>query len=240
MSLLAFFALAIGGAARLAIRSRGRGRVFAAAVTGACCAFAVSAAVDWVWQMPALVFAILLLIAATLVRRGPSEAPWATPTTSEEGTDRTAADTRSWRSPRELALRGGLALVAVAALVTILIPLASTSALTASQAEAARGEEAVGAAQARDLAQSLSDARAAASIEPGSASAQLQIALDLELEDQLPQAVAAAQRAITNEPLNWSSWYVLSRLEAEVGDPTASLAAYSRARSLNPKSPFFS
>jgi cytochrome c-type biogenesis protein CcmH/NrfG len=42
-----------------------------------------------------------------------------------------------------------------------------------------------------------------------------------------------------DEPDNWSSWLILSRLEAETRHPSASLAAYQRAKSLNPQSSVF-
>ena len=53
------------------------------------------------------------------------------------------------------------------------------------------------------------------------------------------QALVPAHRAVRNEPDNWSSWLVLSRLEAEAHHPAASVAAYRRARLLNPQATVF-
>jgi tetratricopeptide (TPR) repeat protein len=110
-----------------------------------------------------------------------------------------------------------------------MVPLAETSALRQSQA----------AVNAGDAGKALSEARLAAQIEPGSASAQLQTALVLEQEGSLDAALIAARIATGDEPLNWDTWLVRSRLEAETGHPQVSVAAYRRARSLNPRSPLF-
>ena len=90
-----------------------------------------------------------------------------------------------------------------------------------------------------DPTQALADARAAARLEPGAVSPQIQLALVLELQGDVPGALAAAQTAASNEPSDWSAWLIVSRLEAEAGRPAASVAAYLRSRALNPRSPLF-
>jgi tetratricopeptide (TPR) repeat protein len=95
------------------------------------------------------------------------------------------------------------------------------------------------AAASGDTAKALSDARAAARLEPGAASPQLQIALLLETEHKLSPAIVDAHRAARDEPLNWGAWLVLSRLQAEAGHRGQALRAFERARSLNPLSPIF-
>ena len=86
----------------------------------------------------------------------------------------------------------------------------------------------------------LSPTRAPPSrLEPDAASPRIQLALVLELQGDVPGALAAAQAAASNEPDNWSTWLIVSRLEAEAGHPDASVAAYLRSRSLNPQSPLF-
>jgi tetratricopeptide (TPR) repeat protein len=89
------------------------------------------------------------------------------------------------------------------------------------------------------VAAALNDCRSAVRIEPGAASAQIQAALVLELRSDIAGALAAAHRATSDEPANWSTWLTASRLEAEAGHPAAALASYRRARSLNPRSPIF-
>jgi cytochrome c-type biogenesis protein CcmH/NrfG len=61
----------------------------------------------------------------------------------------------------------------------------------------------------------------------------------LELKHDFPAALAAARKATRDEPQDSSEWLVLSRLEAEAGHVKASIAAYDRARSLDPRSPLF-
>jgi cytochrome c-type biogenesis protein CcmH/NrfG len=113
--------------------------------------------------------------------------------------------------------------------VAVGIPLAAAQAIRASQDEA----------RSHDLRAALEDARTAHSIEPYGASASLQEALVLELQGRHSAAVAAAKRATEEASPNWQTWVVLSRVEAENGDAKASVAAYRKAKELNPKSPLF-
>jgi hypothetical protein len=205
----AFFVLILAAAVRLSIRSRYEARVRAAGLTAALIAFCVAAASDWIWQVPALPAAALLLAGAALAPTQRSAAP---------------------AGPRAaLSVRLGAIALAVAALVAIAIPLAMVSSVRGSQAAATTG----------DLSRALADARAAVALEPGAASSQIQLALVLELRGDTPAAVAASRAATRDEPSNWSAWLVRSRLEAEAGHPAAALGAYRRARSLNPRSPLF-
>jgi Tfp pilus assembly protein PilF len=119
--------------------------------------------------------------------------------------------------------------LALACVVAIGVPLATTNAERRSQAAAGKG----------NLTVALTAARSAARIESGAASAQIQIALVLEAQGRAREGLVAARRAVSDEPDNWSSWLILSRLEAETRHPLASLAAYRRARSLNPESNVF-
>jgi predicted Zn-dependent protease len=85
----------------------------------------------------------------------------------------------------------------------------------------------------------LADARSAVRLEPGAAAPQLQLALVLELQHNYAAALVAAHQATREESQNWSGWLVVSRIEAESGQVKASVVAYRRARSLNPRSPLF-
>jgi O-Antigen ligase len=209
--LVAFLAFVVGAAVRLVTRSRYEARVRAAAVAAGLVAFLVSAASDWIWQVPALPAAFLLLAAAVLAPR--SKAAGASP----------------GRSSERIAVRLGAVALAVACLVAIAIPLATINAVRQSQTAAAGGNQAL----------ALADARAAARVEPSAASPQIQVALVLELQRKFHDALVAGQRATRDEPENWSTWLVVSRLDAETGHPAASVAAYRRARALNPRSSIF-
>ena len=204
-----FFLLVLGAAIRLCIRSPYEARVRAAGLTGALIAFLVAASSDWIWQVPVLPAAFLLLVAATL-----------------------APDARSVRATGRGSLwpvRLGVITLAVASLVAIAIPLATVSTVRESQAAVTSG----------NAAQALTDARAAVRLEPGAASPEIQLALVLELQGDVPDALSAARGAARDEPANWSTWLIVSRLEAEAGQPAASLLSYKRSRALNPRSPLF-
>lgn len=204
-----FLLVVLGAATRVVIRSRYEARARAAGLTAALTAFCVAAASDWIWQVPALPAVVLLLAAALLA--SPSRSAW-----------------RPARRP-PLPLRLGLIAVAMASLLAIAVPLATVSTVRESQA----------AVLAANSGPALTDARAAVRLEPGAASARLQLALVLEVRGDLTDALAAARSATKDEATNWGTWLVVSRLEAETGHPAASLAAYLRSRSLNPRSPLF-
>jgi hypothetical protein len=209
--LVAFFVLVIASAFRLVTRTSYEARVRTAAVEGALIAFSIAAAFDWIWQVPVLPVAFLLLAASVL-----------------------ATTTRDSSSPQRrapaLVVRAVIVVVAIACMVGIGVPLAATSAVRKSQAAASAG----------NTSAALADAREAVRLEPGAASPEMQVALVLEFRHDIAGAASAGRQATLDEPANWQTWLVYSRLEAEAGHPTASVDAYLRARSLNPHSPLFS
>lgn len=210
IALLAAFLLTIlvGGVRRTLSAETQRRPLLAAALAG-CVAFCLSATFDWMWQLPVLPVSMLLL-AAVLVGAGPRP-------------DR--ADAASLRLPQRI----GTVLLALVAVVVIAIPLASTSLVRQSEADARDG----------DLAGALEAARSAQNAEPGAATPRLQRALILEQLGDLEAATAAARGAVDREKTNWRNWLVLSRIEAQRGRAAASVEAFREARSLNPRSPIF-
>lgn len=202
------------------VRSRDRDTetaAMAAAAAAAIVAFAISAAFDWMWQVPVLPVAVLLLAGAVL-------APERRPAALRQEPSPAAAGPL-----RRIAPRLGLVLVALACLLSIGVPLATTRDVRASQSAASAG----------DLASAESDARSAVALEPAQATPNLQLALVLELEGKLAPAIAAAQRSAAAEPDNAQPWLVLSRLQAESGHAQPALAAYRHAHSVSPKDPLF-
>jgi O-antigen ligase len=210
--LAGFFLCLFLGGGRAALRAGpGRRDLLAASLAG-CVAFSVSAIYDWTWQIPVLPVALLLL-GSLLVGPGPPE-------------DEPGSGPQSFAPP----LRAAFAVVAAAAIVAIAIPLASTSLLRQSEADARDG----------DLGAALENARSAENVLPGSAAPRLQQALVLEEAGDLPAAAEAARAATERESTNWRNWLVLSRVEAERGRTAAAVSAYRRAESLNPRFPLFS
>jgi Flp pilus assembly protein TadD len=88
-------------------------------------------------------------------------------------------------------------------------------------------------------AKALHDAADARRVQPYAATPKLQEALLLEQNGSLPAALAAAREATGDEPTNWRTWFVRSRIEAERGETRAAITDYRRARALNPRSALF-
>jgi hypothetical protein len=131
--------------------------------------------------------------------------------------------------PAPIWSRAVLGVLALGALVAIAIPLAGTSQVRASEDNVDAGR----------LGAALGDARDATDLEPWAGTPLLQQALVLERQGNLDDAAAAARAATHEEPQEWRNWLVLSRIEAYRNRPAASVKAYKRARSLNPRSQLF-
>jgi hypothetical protein len=207
--LAAFLAVVFVAGGRNAVRAGPSERSQIAAALAGCVAFCLTAVVDWMWQIPVLAVALLLL-ASVLVTAGRSP--------DETG-----------RPAFGIPIRVGLAVVAIAGIVAIAIPLATETLLRTSEADARGG----------DLSSALESARTAQNVQPAAAAPRLQEALVLEERGEFGPAAAAGRAAIEREPTNWRNWLVLSRIEAERGRAGPSVRDYRRARSLNPESPLF-
>ena len=183
-------------------------RPWFAAVTAACAAFAVAAAVDWVWELAVLPIIFFCLVAAILNHR-------------DRGANARAG---GWRP------RIGLALLALAGVGAVGVPLIGAKLVQASQDDAG----------AHQYTPALESADTADDLQPWAATPPLQRALVLELQGDFDAASVAALEATAEEPTNWRTWLVLSRLEAVRGNADASAEAYETAAELNPRSPLFS
>lgn len=212
LGLLAAFLIAIlDGGVRATLRASSRRRPQLAASVAGSTAFCVSAAFDWVWQVPVLPVTLLLL-ASVLI------------TTENRGTGTgTAGSAYSW--PPRIAMAAGSLL----AIVAISIPLASATQIEQSQTEFRSG----------DFQAALESAVKADDAEQSAAAPNLQLALVLERTGDLEAAVAQARQATSDEPVNWRNWLVRSRLEARNGEVEASVRSYRRALRLNHNSAIF-
>lgn len=214
LALLSAFLLSIFfGGARGLLAAGSRDRSLLAAAIAGVLAFCITAVFDWMWQLPVLAVAMLLL-GATLVAR-------------PDDPDGGAGPGRSGGLPP--APRLALAAAALVAIIAIAFPLATTSLVRQSEADVRDG----------DLRAALSAARSAQNVQPDAAAPRLQQALVLEAGGDLPAAAAAARAATERESTNWRTWLVLSRIEAERGRAKAAVRAYREARSLNPRSELF-
>lgn len=206
--LAAFIALGLTAGTRRVLRATVSARPALAAALAGSTAIWVTSIFDWTWKVPVLPVASLLLIAAILTARAASDGGPVEP-----------------RMP----LRIATVLLALAAIVAIAIPLASTSLIRQSQT----------AIQDNDVQGALDDAHSAQNVMPGAAGPRLQQALVLETAGDFDDAAAAASAATDKEPNNWRLWLVLSRIEAERGRAAAAVADYRTSRSLNPHGQIF-
>ncbi|HEX4668745.1 MAG TPA: O-antigen ligase family protein [Solirubrobacterales bacterium] len=135
LTVLAAFLLAIvvGGGVMAARAGPGERPWLAAALAG-CVAFCITASFDWMWQIPVLPIALLLLASLLLTTR---------------------AGSAQSRGGFSLPLRAALTVVAIAAIVAIAIPLSSSSLLRQSQTDAREGDlsSALAAAKSAENAQ---------------------------------------------------------------------------------------
>jgi hypothetical protein len=204
-----FFAwVLIGGSVR-ALRLPREQRALRAGAVATVAAFCAAAAFDWVWQIGAVPMVTMLLCAVCVSRA------------SVSGRRRLIG---AWPT------RGVLGLASLAALWTIVVPLATTVEVRRSQAAAQHGR----------LAAALKDAADAQQVEPGAASPRLQQALLLEQLGDIRGAAAAVAQAEVRSPTDWQIWLVASRIATEQNRPHDALRDYLRAKALNPTSPIFS
>ncbi|MGN6372919.1 MAG: O-antigen ligase family protein [Solirubrobacteraceae bacterium] len=217
--LLALLGVALVGtiaacARRGSVAARARGAAIAASLV----AFVVAGGIDWVWQIPAVPVAALLLAAAGMAR-GPA------------GRHLAIDDTILTEQAPTPGVRAKLAWVALAALgaAAIAVPMGSAVSLRTSQAQAGAGR----------LGAALDSARSAHGWEPYAAEPALQQALVLEQAHRLDAAATQATRATSAARTDWRAWLVRSRIEAERGNLHAALSAWKHARSLDRHDPLF-
>lgn len=191
-------------------RSRGDPRHAGLLAAGSAGAAAFAVAAAVDWAWELTVLpATFLLLGAALIGAGSAGEP----------------DQRSSRQPA----RAVLAILALCSLLVIGIPLMGALAVERSQSQVNQ----------RLLPEALESAARADDLEPYAATPNVQEALVLELGGDLVGAVEAAREATADEPTNWRTWLILSRIEAELGNTEAATEAYGKARSLNPRSYLF-
>jgi hypothetical protein len=211
---LGLIGIVLASGARGAFAGGEERRAMVAAATAACGIFAVAATIDWLWELPVLPVAFLVLSAAILAAAG------------ARGAHRREASGLPPSKRRSIAVRAAAAVLSIACVVAIASPMAGAMFVRASQQQVDAGE----------LGSALESARDAHRYEPFAARPLLQEALVLELGGHLDGAADAARRATAKEPVNWRNWIVLARIEARRRDHVAAEHAYEEAYSSNPRS----
>jgi O-antigen ligase len=183
-----------------------------AALLATMLAFAVGAAFDWFWEIPAL-GAFFFLAAGVVVAARCGQI---------------AADPRRRPNPKADGRRFGLTVAAVVlawvSAVALVGPLLVEHEIDSSQAAAAR----------EDFGTAVDRAETARSIEPWAASPYVQLGLLAERQGNYPAAIEHFGHAIEREDRNWQWYYLRSRVEHEAGEAAAAKADLERARELNP------
>jgi tetratricopeptide (TPR) repeat protein len=183
-----------------------------AALLAALSAFTVALTFDWIWQLPAV--AVVGVVALALLCTDGTRA--AEPPASRR---RWATDARPWEA--------ALAVVSVAAVVALVLPLLSQLKVSASRQHAAEGE----------LASAVQDARRARAITPWNATPYVQVALVAEQGENLAAARAWIYEATRRDSSDWRLWVTAARIEAESGRVEQARRNLARARVLNPRLP---
>jgi O-antigen ligase len=208
--LLAF--LLIAAIAR-SLRAAPALRILIAGAVGSLATFMSSAVFEWVWEMAAIAAAVLIVGAVIVVGRDEVD----------------IVDEDRDRRRFSLGPRAAYALLALAALGAVAVPMVGALASRESHDAAAAGH----------VAAALQESRTAERVQPYAATPRLQRALVLERAGALSKAASAARAATVEEPTNWRPWLVLARVDARRGSATSALRALREARRLNPRSPLF-
>jgi tetratricopeptide (TPR) repeat protein len=209
---LAGLAVVLGFLCAPVVASWGRIRGWAGGEAGAALALlaagALSAAIEWTWQLPAA-FAPVVVAAGLLTATRARAAP---------------AAPRAGR--RYTGLIGAFALAAVgwASVWAAGVLVVGNEKLDSSRAAARDGE----------LAAAADDARVAADVQPWSPEPRLQLALVDELAGDLGAARRTIEEAISRAPDDWRGWAVAARIDAHRGRRAAASRELARARGLNP------
>jgi cytochrome c-type biogenesis protein CcmH/NrfG len=211
-------AVLVAGMRRVFTASPERRPVLVAAVAS-CVAFVAFAGIDWVWELPVVPIAFLLLAGAILGRDASTEAKLGQPGAT------LALDPSPSRASSPV-IRLALAGLAVLSLIAVAVPLASVE-LTRHSEERLRSGE---------LDSALDAAKRAESLQPYAATPKVQQALVLERSGDLAGAAAAAREATRRESTNWRTWLLLGNVEAQRGQATAAVDAFDEATRLNPRS----
>jgi O-antigen ligase len=220
--IVGFVALLMFGGAARALRAPPELRNLLAAAVAGVWVWAFTAMYEWIWQMAAMAAVLVLLGAVALAGRSDIDAA------AEDAGGIGPVGRRSWPAVTGFPVRALAVVLSLLALPLVGTTLSGATSLRDSRAAAVSN---TGAA--------LRDAADAQRVQPYAASPRVQQALVLEERGALGAALAAASRAVREEPTNWRTWFVRSRIQAELGHAKDAVADFRQARRLNPRSNLF-
>ncbi len=194
-------------------------RTVLAAAAAAFVGFAVAAASDWMWELPAVA---VLALACLGLMTGSATAVTMRPRVSRSE-DESATPTNRY------VLGVGAIVCCWLLICAVAIPLLAGERLRSSHEASARG----------DAPTAIKNALDAKSIQPWASAPYLQVALVTEQAGRYGAARLWIRRAIARARDNWQLWFVQSRIETELGNIAAARRSLDHARALNPRSPVF-
>ncbi len=171
---------------------------------------AVSAGIDFTWEIPA-VFAPVVVSVALLT--GP------------------ALPRDAGRDGRTVGYGWAFATIAVGWIAFLLAGDAFLAERNITQSRDAAGRG--------DYEEALDGAAGAVALQPWAAEPRLQLALVKEADGSPQEAVEAVAEATERAPDDWRMWLARARIEVRAGDVQGGLRSLARARELNPRSPVF-
>jgi O-Antigen ligase len=175
-------------------------------------AFALGAAVDWMWELTAVTIVAVVLLA---VLTGPATKRVRRYAARDEPSRRIA-----------IALGAAVALIGIFVIGAEGVGLASQLKIQQSQSATARG----------DLVAAANDAADARSIQPWSSTPYLQLALVGEQAGQLRQAERWIGKAIDRDRDDWQLWVTQARIQTKLGEAAAAVNSLNECRRLYPSS----
>lgn len=192
--------------------ARGTERDLNAALLGAALAFAICAAIDWFWLIAAMGAIFFLTTGALVAAR-----------CAQLARLRVAGNGHQRKRRYGIAILGlAVAWISVLALVG---PLLVDREIKASNSAAAEG----------NLANAVSHAETARSIEPWATSPYKQLGLLAEREGNYAAAIDWLNEAIDREEGSWLLYYLRARVARKAGDEAAARADQREAQRLNPE-----
>ena len=185
------------------------------------CAGAVSAGIDWTWELPAVFGPV---IAASALLTGAAFAPAALMQLRAHPARANGAG-RSHRVRLRRPRAAALTAIGFAVLLVAVNALLAERRIAASQAAARDG----------DPGRAAEAAEAAIALRPWDPDARVQLALLQENAGRLDDAERSIGEAIERSPEDWILWVIRGRIASLDARPTEAIAAYSRVIELNPR-----
>jgi hypothetical protein len=206
-------------AALARLRRAGPAQPLIAGLVGVLAAFALGAAIDWMWE---LTIVALVAVVALGMLVGLATLP-------EDDRRRTRPASDFAQDTRGRVVRTAAVALALAAVMCVTVPMIAQERLEDSQA----------AVEAGDVRRAVDSADDARSLEPWASSPYVQLALIEEQRGNLRLANRHIKDALERDSRDWSTWLVAARIQTKAGSIREGRRSLRRSKALNPTSELF-